>query len=365
MVDSQTSEISPGSSHNVLEPDSDAKTDEQTASKSGEVPVYMISTDLETTGLTSQDAICQIAFYVERAFVRADHQSERDSSEPCLPLQSPDLHWDTVLEFEELVDPKTPMSKGAAEVTGITDDQLVGKRSLPAVMEDVVARLNSTCSGGVRILTAYNGMRFDFKMLFNDLAKKLNGTSQPDPMSFIQRLRIDWLCDPFILAKRALDQKNLIHNDSGRCSFRLGDVYLSMFKEKLPGWHGALPDSRATLRVLKHTYFGNHFTSLLSGVVTPGFQVGERADFLKPPGQYFAAFAKGSQQSVRPPSILQRLSKKLEKARSQKRKAPEESKADEPGAKLLRVLSGFHQKENSNDSPEAKALVDDSKGLVN
>lgn len=74
---------------------------------------YVLVFDTETTGLTKEDTVCQIAA------ARLDTES-----------------LELIDTFESLIDPQTPIHPNAAKIHGITDDDVAGQPLLSDVMAD-------------------------------------------------------------------------------------------------------------------------------------------------------------------------------------------------------------------------------------
>ena len=298
--------------------------------------LYIISLDLESTGLNMNtalgdqcDSICQIAVDVQEIEIQpktldsSSSSIETDGLTGQSPCPSTLVRWTPVGQFEKLIKPLKTMSKGAADVTGITDDKLAGCKPLPEVFDELQKYLETVCRPGHhRVLMAYNGLKFDFKMIFIDLMRSLEKhcPQNPDPVKWLRKLKVDWLFDPLVLARSSLERSTLIHNSRGNCSFKLGDLYESMYGKKLENAHDALADCIAVNDVLKHSLFAPHFKSVVSQVIeTEG---PAETDALKSPMKYFKEVAKIVDQKKTLPSVKEQISAKLKRLRNLKRKAP-------------------------------------------
>jgi DNA polymerase III epsilon subunit-like protein len=317
------------------------------------VSLYVISLDLESTGLNMNtalgdqcDSICQIAVDVQEIQLQpkivTDHLSsvsEKDENATETTHPASQVRWVPSGQFERLIKPLKKMSKGAAEVTGITDEKLAGCKQLLDVFEELQKYLETVCQPGRhRVLMAYNGLKFDFKMLFIDLMRCLEKHSQnSDPVKWLRKLKIDWLFDPLVLARSNLERDTLIHNIRGNCSFKLGDVYESMYKKKLENAHDALADCIAVNEVLKHSLFAPHFRDVVSRILET--ESPAETDAVKSPMKYFKEVARLVDQKKILPSVKEQITTKLKRLRNLKRKAPvnEEEPVGSVQSKLQKI----------------------------
>lgn len=312
--------------------------------KTGKEAVYLISLDLESTGLNMNinsgdkcDSICQIAADVQRVTLSSSDQKcspEEPEEEKGTTNSKRVTSWESVDQFVTYVKPLKPMSKGASQVTGITDEMLSGAQNFVQVFHRFTEFLDRTCVDGNRVLMAYNGKGFDFKMMFIDLQRCLQQFApDQDAKKLVLRLKLDFLFDPLILARSHLDRQRLIHNRNGNCSFKLGDVYMSMFSKKLDGAHDALFDCIAVNEVLKHELFEPHLRKeLLEKIMFHDDKKSERdssggnaeegrrdemvkeTDFMLSPMRFFGDLAKAMALKRQLPSVSERMAMKLKKS---------------------------------------------------
>ena len=103
---------------------------------------YILVFDTETTGLTKEDTVCQIAA------ARLDTES-----------------LELIDTFESLIDPQRPISAGATKIHGITDADVTGQPSLSDVM-------TNGFSSWLRHADYWAGhnLQFDIRMLKDHIA---------------------------------------------------------------------------------------------------------------------------------------------------------------------------------------------------
>jgi len=161
--------------------------------------------DLETTGLNPyEDRIVQIGAFIDEnnkymSYIKADK----------------------------------PMDEKASEVTGITDDRLVGERLCAVVLKEFHTWITThTHGGGQVVLVAHNGNTFDYKFLFVESRRHLP--------------KLEWnvmLFDSLPYFRKTLDKNILKRTPHGQASYRLGDIYEVLFgKAPSINAHDALND---------------------------------------------------------------------------------------------------------------------------
>ena len=127
----------------------------------------------------------------------------------------------TSSEFRVLVNPGVPIPAEAAEIHGITNDQVAREPSFEDVAPDILGMMENADLGG------YNLLRFDIPML---------------------RAEFDRIKRPLSLeGVRIIDVQRIFHQQERRT---LGAAYEFYCGKTLVDAHGALPDARATLEVL-------------------------------------------------------------------------------------------------------------------
>lgn len=189
--------------------------------------VIVVYFDLETTGLSKRvDQITQIGAVATRGWT-----SEAFS------------------RFETYVKPLRPISEGSSRVTGITEETLVGA---PSTMDSLACFLQwmrdlPGDDGGAVHLVAYNGLGYDFPILYFELER-----CGLDPARELLRNGVTTVVDPLVWGRRFLDQNQLRKNSRGRCSYRLGDVYRAFFGETITNAHNASADVNALHSLCVH-----------------------------------------------------------------------------------------------------------------
>ena len=276
----------------------------------GQEVAYSISLDFETTGLSDSANICQIGLDVQRVVYCKESKTV--------------LKWEPVFKYNTKVKPRCKMTPGAQSITGISDEMLEDCDDIGKVFKDLVENLNRECPTHPRIFAAYNGFRFDFKILFNDLASFFESGDKAEKM--VQQLKIDRMFDPLELAKTCLKQDGMIHNKNGRCSFKLGDVYKSLLKKDLQGAHDALADCSAVSELMQHDSFDSHFSKIVSSVLRQENIQTKETRFIKNPVEYYSTLSQNKKSKSAQVSLKSHLGKYVQnivRSKSLKRKVGE------------------------------------------
>ena len=183
--------------------------------------------DLETTGLSIwNDHIVQIAATV------------------CVDSECKGV-------FETNVKSTKPMQKTASQVTGIYDKDLVDAPSSEEALVKFFNWMNemSDLYHKPIALVAYNGLRFDFPLLYSELTRENLTCLWKDS-------KITRLVDPLVWAKEHLDSTILVRRATGACSYALNDVYTALFERQIINAHQALADAQALQDIVCHDAFG-------------------------------------------------------------------------------------------------------------
>jgi DNA polymerase III alpha subunit (gram-positive type) len=192
---------------------------------------YLISFDCETTGLSVvNDQIVEFGAIIQL--------------------------WDSVTaeiitqpSFAQYARPSTTtiMAKRAEEVTGITMRLLSDKPPIKAVLADFLVHIERVCSeiDVPRLLLSYNGFAYDIPLVVAEI-ERYGGSA----VSYFRQLRLQYAIDILPFGRSCLDTTILKRKANGTCSYRLGDVYLSVCKSTLLNAHGALADSQAVLDIV-------------------------------------------------------------------------------------------------------------------
>ena len=200
--------------------------------------MYILSLDLETTGLSStRDDITQVALICERWLWTAEKWERQRLGT-----------YDTLVYTEKRIPDKIVL------LTGITQTMVLGAPKLAVVLTELQSFVTRTCVDldDLRILVAYNGIAFDIPMF----------ASKTD-LEWWKHLRVSYLFDPlpYLRATCASDTR-LLRTIQGRPSFKLVDVYKAVCGTALDKAHNAVFDADAVLRILSDTVFDSVWTSL-------------------------------------------------------------------------------------------------------
>jgi DNA polymerase III epsilon subunit-like protein len=203
------------------------------------VKTLVISLDFETTGLSVYtDEITQFGVHVSIL---------------------EDGLYSHVGEFNEYVMCQCEISTKSAEITGITKDVLVQKdaQSFPVVFRKYVSYVDEICPDDVvqRVLVGYNLVSFDLPILFSELMRHEQSLLPHTPSRWCQQLKITNVVDLLKYAREHVDGTLLKRRVDGRCSYKLGDVYSSLFAHKFSDAHDALADARAVTKLCEHGAF--------------------------------------------------------------------------------------------------------------
>jgi DNA polymerase III epsilon subunit-like protein len=169
--------------------------------------------DLETTGLSvRKDRITQIGAVLVN-----------DAGEK-------------IADFESLVKPDVPISKGSTRVTGISFEHVKNADTCKNVLQTFLKWLHKTCVGNKVLFVAYNGFAFDFPLLVCEM--KRNGIGLAKHLKMVQAFH-----DPYRWFRTHWNKR---HSQQG---LKLMNIYASVFGEDFPNAHSALADSDALRRL--------------------------------------------------------------------------------------------------------------------
>ena len=204
---------------------------------------YVISFDCETTGLSvTRDQIVEFGAVVRLWDAAGKSEELAPFSMYCRP---------TV----------TTMSRRASEITGITMQSLENQPTIRTVLESFRAHLDVVCTDAdiPRVLVSYNGFAYDIPIVVAEAERC--GLSA---ITYFRELRIQTSVDVLLFGREVLDTTCLVRKANGKCSYRLGDVYVACCKRALLGAHGAVADSRAVLDILECADVQCRFQRLLA-----------------------------------------------------------------------------------------------------
>ena len=204
---------------------------------------YYISIDLETTGLSREDHLTQVAIAI-----RTGRHGE-------------------IKTYTSYVFTDRPIPPKVVEITRITDDIVRSAPTLETVLVQMKEFIDSTCisENGLRVLIAYNGVSFDVPMLTIAMRRVW---SKERVSEWWRMLRMSYLFDPLLYIRQ-------VHPDDGRWSRRtngnaclkLGDVHMSICKKTIDGAHDALNDCTAVLRVMEDEIFAAFESAVCNNTV--------------------------------------------------------------------------------------------------
>ena len=193
----------------------------------------LFSLDLEATGLSKiKDDIVEIGCCVLLLTETSCVQLSEEFSMYCKPTGA-------------------KMNRDASAVTGLTDLFLSDKPSFSAIMPKFLAFIQSVGDQyptATRVLSAYNGNSYDFPLMVHQLQRYTDKGAN----HFFRIAKLAYFCDSLVVARASLDATRMKkRTKTGRCSYKLGDVYDSIFQKPIIGAHGALADCRAVCEIFR------------------------------------------------------------------------------------------------------------------
>ena len=204
--------------------------------------VYVLSLDCEATGLSKYtDQIVELGLTIYR-------------------FKSTTRTFQELKPFRSYVRPTLlKMSKGATEITGITNDSLDNEAIISIVLDNMLTHINTVCEDTTleRCLVAYNGIGYDIPLLVSELSRYTK------PLVYFRKMKLSYFVDVLFWSRQHLDKTYLLRRANGRCSYKLGDIYKVVCGKKLQGAHGALEDCRAVVDILKTSPFVSFLENVL------------------------------------------------------------------------------------------------------
>lgn len=157
-----------------------------------------------------------------------------------------------VAEFEALVKTNKTISPKVYEITKINNKLLENEASFESVLDNFKTWLSNQRENKKDevVIIAYNALRYDIPLLCHNLQK-----NNFDLKQFFYDCGIKSFADPLIWGRINLNTCSLIRNKRGRCSYRLGDVFKSLFGKSFENAHNALADSDALMKICNHIQF--------------------------------------------------------------------------------------------------------------
>lgn len=160
-----------------------------------------------------------------------------------------------VYTFESLVHTPKTISTTVYEITKINNEMLESAPSFHFVIKKFQTWLNerrTTQNGESNDISviAYNGLKYDILLMCHQLSQ-----NNIDIGSYFKNCGIISFVDPLVWARNHLDRTILLRNKKGNSSFRLGDIYKSLFGKSFENAHNAVADSLALMKICEHNLF--------------------------------------------------------------------------------------------------------------
>jgi DNA polymerase III alpha subunit (gram-positive type) len=209
------------------------KTEDDKVDKvEADVLLYITSLDLETTGLSFKtDRFVQLG-----ACIHLVNVTQRK--------------WQLLASNQWLCRSDVPMHEKSIEVTHITQEEV---NNAPYSADEVLTlfrmMVDTHCISEdiPRILLTYNGATFDVPFIICESARKAEGAEN----TYFRALRFTSLVDALPICRAVLDQTTMSRTKSGRCSFKLGEVYHSLLQKNIVNAHGGLADAFAVAEIVE------------------------------------------------------------------------------------------------------------------
>ena len=155
----------------------------------------------------------------------------------------------TIVKYNELVRADRPICKAASEITGITDEMLRNSPKCKPSLLKFFKWIDDNRDGHHVTFVAHNGFRFDYPLLIHEMIRW-----DLSPFITLNRHGITLFYDSLEWARINIPSHKLIKRSDGGDSFKLGDIYESLFKERFEGAHDALADCYALKRICESPY---------------------------------------------------------------------------------------------------------------
>lgn len=155
--------------------------------------------------------------------------------------------------FETFVFTERKIAPKAQEVTGISNKMLQGAPPTKKALGQFFAWISKNRKDDEDVvLVAYNGLNYDFPMLFSELHRwEINIPRQ------LRTCGVKYLLDPFRWAKTNMEGSTLLHRrKNGRCCFTLESVHLALTQSVIDKAHTALADADALCTICDNEAFG-------------------------------------------------------------------------------------------------------------
>lgn len=142
--------------------------------------------------------------------------------------------------FSRLVNPGVLIPASASRVNNIYDETVSGADSFNVVGAAFLQWVH-THAGDSPVLCAFNGIKFDFQMLYYELRRHCEPEDVPD----FTKLEC---VDPYVMARALIPPTEI-------CNYKQTTVYEHLFGEQPSGAHSSLGDTEALDRIINHELF--------------------------------------------------------------------------------------------------------------
>ena len=175
-----------------------------------------------------------------------------------IPLKSRITQIGIVLErpdgvthtFETLVKADQKICKMAQQITGITNEMLKDAPECKDALISMFEFISKYRNGHPVVLIAHNGHGYDYKLLLAEMWRR-----QIRLYPTLKKCGIIRFFDSLTWARIHVKHHRLVKREDGKASFRLGDIYKSMFDKEFDNAHDAVADCRALMDICNCEYF--------------------------------------------------------------------------------------------------------------
>ena len=190
---------------------------------------YIISFDLEATGLSTQTAgVCEIGMHISKV---------------------KDTTIIDVGKFSDYCKPYEPMSEKASEITKLTNEFLSTCCRPSKLLQDFADAIDKHCTEDMpRVLVSYNGHRYDIPLLTCEVER-----NNMDALTYFRKMKISYSVDVLNLARKCLSTSKLQRKANGNVSYKLGDVYKSLVGKELSNAHNASYDAYGVVECIMNS----------------------------------------------------------------------------------------------------------------
>lgn len=240
-----------------------------TTTQKNKTSILLLSIDVETTGLSVyNDEATQIALAIRR-LVRVEEDAQADDDPPTKTSScSSSSSWTstTLPSFVSYIKCKRPISSKSTEITGISAVTVASAPSAATVYTQLLDHVRSVATDDdIRVLIGHNVIGYDLPLIVADVHRAFADKAT----SWWRSMKLTYIADSLQLARLHVDETKLLRNATGRCSYKLGDLYMAICGQKLEGAHDALADCEATLSLLDDKTMNNVLMTLCQCVDIP------------------------------------------------------------------------------------------------